>query len=66
MVARDSLFTTRGSVTSPFQGSGLHPDGDRFILARTVVTEDESIQEERERLILIGNFLEELKTLVAN
>ena len=40
VVSRDLLFTVTLGIIPPFQGSGLHPDGDRFILARNVGTTD--------------------------
>jgi Tol biopolymer transport system component len=62
VVSRDSLFTVTPGIGRVFQGSGLHPDGDRFILARTVDTTDDAPQ----RLILVLNFFEELKERVPN
>ena len=64
VVSRDSLFTAQVAVR-PFQGSGLHPDGDRFILAQNV-GDAEVGASEPDRLILVQNFFEELKRLVRN
>ena len=65
VVSRDSLFTTRPGGVRPFQGSGLHPDGDRFILARSVGSADaEGESTEPDRLILVLNFFEVLKERV--
>jgi len=55
----DTLFSA-GTHLQPFPGSVLHPDGDRFILARSgVVAADEA--EQPERLILVTNWFEELR-----
>ena len=66
VLSTDSLFTAP-QILRPFQGSALHPDGDRFILARTVGTADtEGVALEPDRLIMVTNFFEELKRLVPN
>jgi Tol biopolymer transport system component len=62
VVSRDSLFMVTPGIAPPFQGSGLHPDGDRFILSRNVGTTYAGPQ----RLILVQNFFEELKERVPN
>ena len=67
VVSRDPLFTVTQRIIRPFQGSGLHPDGDRFILARDVGTTDAAGGAAvPQRLILIQNFFEELKERVPN
>ena len=58
VLSRDSLFTVTGT-SRPFQGSGLHPEGDRFILARfdsSARTDDGTT--EPDRFILVQNFFE--------
>jgi len=60
----DTLFSA-GNYLEPFPGSVLHPDGDRFILARRrVVAADEA--EQSERLILVQNWFEELRERLGN
>ena len=60
----DTLFSA-GNDVEPFPGSVLHPDGDRFILARSgVVAADEA--EQSERLILVTNWFEELRQRMGN
>ena len=67
VVSRDPLFTVTQRIIRPFQGSGLYPDGDRFILARDVGTTDAAGGAAvPQRLILIQNFFEELKERVPN
>ena len=53
----DSLFTMFS--LPPFHGSGLHPEGDRWIVAQNLDT-TESVAPEPDRLILVQNFFEEL------
>ncbi len=65
VLSRDSLFTIRGLGAAPFPGSGLHPDGDRFILALDVGTAEEDASEP-DRIIVVQNWFEELKRLVGN
>ena len=66
VLSTDSLFTKLLSL-SPFQGSGLHPDGDRWIAATSVgTTEAAGGVPEPPRLIMVTNFFEELKRLVPN
>ncbi len=60
----DTLFSA-GDYLDPFPGSVLHPDGDRFIIARSgVVAADEA--EQSERLILVVNWFEELRERMGN
>jgi len=65
VLSTEELFAPTGPGATPFQGAGLHPEGDRFILARSgqgvVVGTDTP-----DRLVLILNFFEELKRLVPN
>jgi len=65
VLSTDSLFT--GPYNQPFSGSGLHPDGDRWIVARNVGTAgvDEGATAP-ERLIMVTNFFEELRQRVPN
>ena len=63
VVSRDSLFA--GSYLLPFQGSGLHPDGDRWIVAQNFVTADEGAAEPQ-RLIVVTNWFEELRERLGN
>ena len=66
VVSTDSLFPAPIGV-QPFQGPVLHPDGDRFILLRTVGTGDaDEGAAGSPRLILVTNFFEELKERVPN
>ena len=59
--APDTLFTAQG-LLQPFQGSGLHPDGDQFVLRRDVVAENGNGEaSEPDQLILVLNWFEELK-----
>ncbi len=64
VVASRELF-----VDERYSMGGLHPpydiapDGRRFLMIRTVETDD---AEEEPRLVLVQNFLEELKTKVGN
>ena len=53
VVSRDTLVAAV-SANRPFQGSGLHPDGDRFILAQ-IVGDAEVVASEPDRLILVLN-----------
>ena len=65
VLATDTLFTGLFSV-EPRPGSALHPDGDRFIVARdaTSNTGTEGEASQPERLILVQNFFEELRQVV--
>jgi hypothetical protein len=59
----DTLFTAIGAV-EPAPGSVLHPDGDRFIFAGTATGDavsEEGDTERPERLILVRNWVEELR-----
>ena len=63
VLSTDSLFT--GTYGQPFSGSGLHPDGDRWIVSQNVGPADpEGDASEPERLILVQNFFEELRQVV--
>ena len=65
VLSTDSLFT--GPYNQPFSGSGLHPDGDRWILAEDVGTADrDGGAAEPERLIMVTNFFEELRERIGN
>ena len=66
VLSTDSLFWMPS--LRPFQGSGLHPDGDRFILAQSVnaAAADEGSAASEDKLILVQNFFEELKARVPN
>ena len=66
VLSTDSLFRVTGAGSAPTPGSGLHPDGDRFILARNVGTAEAEVGAAAQRLILVQNFFEELKRLVPN
>ena len=61
VLSTDSLFWAL--VGEPTPGSGLHPDGDRFILAQDASNVGASVPD---RLILVQNFFEELKARVPN
>ena len=64
VLSTDSMFTPPGIIRL-FQGSGLHPDGDRLIWARDVGSSD-AAPPEPDRLIMVTNFFEELKERVPN
>jgi hypothetical protein len=65
VLAIRELFTLTGGGPAPFPGSGLHPEGDRFILARNAVTYGAGDGDaEPARLILVQNFFEELRQRV--
>ena len=66
VLSTDTLFALSGGGPAPFPGSALHPDGDRFILARstTGATTPEGEASQPERLILVQNFFEELRQVV--
>ena len=67
VLSTDTLFTAPGSAAEPFPGSALHPDGDRFIVARnagSATTTPEGDAPQPERLILVLNFFEELRQVV--
>ena len=68
VLSTDTLFYIRPSTREPMPGSGLHPDGDRFIL--TVNAEPESSRtidpSRTERLILVQNWFEELRERMGN
>ena len=63
VISRDSLFTMP-ILEIPMPGSSLHPDGDSWIFVGSA--DPESRASEPERLILVQNFFEELKSLVPN
>ena len=64
VVSTDSLFTVT-SINEPSSGSGLHPDGDRWIVVQNVGTAGpEGGASEPQRLILVQNFFEELRQVV--
>ena len=64
VLSRDSLFTV-SLMSEPQEGSALHPDGDRWILARPVGSADsDGATAEPDRLILVQNFFEELRQVV--
>ena len=66
VLSTDSLFGVT-AMSEPTPGSGLHPDGDRFIFAQNVGTADaEGGASVPDRLILVQNFFEELKARVPN
>ena len=63
VLSTDSLFT--GTYRQPFSGSGLHPDGNRWIVSQNVGPADpEGGASEPQRLILVQNFFEELRQVV--
>ena len=65
VISTDSLFTTPALL--PYQGAGLHPDGDRFVFAQNVgAVAAEGGASVPDRLILVQNFFEELKARVPN
>ena len=57
VLATDSLFTVR-SIAEPVPGTGLHPDGDRFVFAQAIGLAEADTPA---RLILVENFFEELR-----
>ena len=66
VVSTDSLFTVT-SINEPSPGSGLHPDGDRWIVAQAVGTAGpDGGASEPERLIVVTNFFEELRQRMGN
>ena len=65
VLATDSLFML-SFINEPTPGSGLHPDGDRFIFAQNVGAVAAEGGAEPERLILVQNWFEELKARVPN
>jgi Tol biopolymer transport system component len=63
VLATDTLFSA-GAHNEPFPGSVLHPDGDRFIFAGTAAGDavgEDGDTERPERLILVRNWVEELR-----
>ena len=62
VLSTDSL-PVRGLGVEPFPGSTLHPDGDRFILARTVTaaTAPEADASEPLRFLVVTDWFEELR-----
>ena len=66
VLSTDALFTLTGGGVEPFPGSALHPDGDRFILARTPAraTAPDGDALQPDPLILVQNFFEELRQVV--
>ena len=66
VLSTDALFTLTGGGVEPFPGSALHPDGDRFILARTPAraTAPDGDALQPDPLILVQNFFEELGQVV--
>ena len=64
VLSTDSLFT--GPYYIPFPGSGLHPDGDRWIVAQDVGSADPEGSGEPDRLIMVTNFFEELRQRMGN
>ena len=61
VVSTDSVFTVT-SINEPSSASGLHPEGDRWIVAQTVgAAGPEGGASEPERLIMVTNFFEELR-----
>ena len=64
VLSRDPLFT---GPYAAFPGSGLHPDGDRWIAAQNVGSADpDEGATEPARLIMVTNFFEELSERVGN
>ena len=64
VLSTDSLFWVT-AINEPTPGSGLHPDGDRFIFAQNVAAvAADGDASEPERFILVQNFFEELKARV--
>ena len=65
VLSTDSLFT--GPYNAPFPGSGLHPDGDRWIVRSNVGSADpDEGAAEPARLMLVTNFFEELRQRMGN
>jgi len=66
VVSTDSLFT--GPWLQPLSGSGLHPDGDRWILVKPVIASPGSTPDVASpgRLVYVQSFFEELERLVPN
>ena len=66
VVSTDSLFTVT-SIIEPSSGSGLHPDGDRWIVGQNFGTADaDAGAAEPQRLIMVTNFFEELRQRTGN
>ena len=65
VLSTDSLFTGRAYL-APFPGSGLHPDGDRWIVPQNVGSAGPEAGAEPERLIMITNFFEDLRERMGN
>jgi len=65
----DTLFTLPPLLVEPFPGPGLHPDGDRFIVALPAggasTAPEDADDTSPQRLILIRNFFTELRERVA-
>ncbi|MCH7935347.1 MAG: serine/threonine-protein kinase, partial [Gemmatimonadetes bacterium] len=59
VLSRDTLVAADFSSVRPFQGSGLHPEGDRFILAGDVGSGDAAA--EPNQIILVQNWFTELR-----
>ena len=65
VLSTDSLFTR--PYLQPFPGSGLHPDGDRWIVTLNAGSADaDEGAAEPERLIMVTNFFEELRQRMGN
>ena len=62
----DRLGPLESAGAEPFPGSALHPEGDRWIFARSVTSGGgaEGDASEPERLILVQNFFEESRQVV--
>jgi serine/threonine-protein kinase len=58
VVSTEEVFSFQVAAR-PFQGSGLHPDGDRFILAR-IVTAEARGSTGSERFLVVTNWFTEL------
>ena len=64
VLSTDSLFS--GPYFPPFQGSGLHPDGDQWIVRSFGTVDADEGAAEPQRLIMVTNFFEELRERVLN
>jgi serine/threonine-protein kinase len=59
VVSREDAFSPTGVTVRPFQGSALHPDGDRFVLGVAASFNDAAPGSER--FVLVTNWFTELR-----
>jgi hypothetical protein len=60
VLSRDRLVAVDFSSVRPFQGSGLHPDGERFILVGEFGGAADAAAEP-DRIIIVQNWFTELR-----